>query len=374
MQKLTDKLLILCLCVLVLFFSEISPAAIPAILAAIAVSSLNSYFENVMPPVLCLASIAACFFMPEFVVFLPLIAYDCNGFEKWYFRFAWAAALPLCATGGITYITACVIVFCAAALLLHYRTSSWIKAQTRFFTHEDDAKEKSSFLESKNRELADKQDYEIRLATLTERNRIAREIHDNVGHLLTRSIFQISALNVKHTAEPDLLGELGLVKDTLTDAMDSIRSSVHGLHDESVDLELKLRTMAEEFKFCPVKLRYDAGKLPVDIKLCFIAVASEALNNAAKHSGASQVYISVTEHPAFCQLIISDNGNAKSRADSNGGTNGRVSGKLNAQNTGIGLINMAQRVEKLGGIFNAENKNGFKIFISVPLAKTYTEG
>ena len=39
-----------------------------------------------------------------------------------------------------------------------------------------------------------RQDYEINLATLNERNRIARDIHDNVGHLLTRSILQIGAL------------------------------------------------------------------------------------------------------------------------------------------------------------------------------------
>jgi signal transduction histidine kinase len=40
----------------------------------------------------------------------------------------------------------------------------------------------------------EKQDYEIYLATLRERNRIAREIHDNVGHMLSRSILQIGAL------------------------------------------------------------------------------------------------------------------------------------------------------------------------------------
>lgn len=40
------------------------------------------------------------------------------------------------------------------------------------------------------------QDYEIYLATLKERNRIAREIHDNVGHMLTRSILQLGALSV----------------------------------------------------------------------------------------------------------------------------------------------------------------------------------
>ena len=48
----------------------------------------------------------------------------------------------------------------------------------------DDSKERNLLLHEKNRSLIEKQDYEIYTATLQERNRIAREIHDNVGHLL----------------------------------------------------------------------------------------------------------------------------------------------------------------------------------------------
>ena len=48
------------------------------------------------------------------------------------------------------------------------------------------------------------QDYEIYLATLKERNRIAREIHDNVGHMLTRSILQLGALSVINKDETEI--------------------------------------------------------------------------------------------------------------------------------------------------------------------------
>ena len=47
----------------------------------------------------------------------------------------------------------------------------------------DDSTEKNLLLEEKNHMLVEKQNYEIYTATLKERNRIAREIHDNVGHL-----------------------------------------------------------------------------------------------------------------------------------------------------------------------------------------------
>ena len=57
-------------------------------------------------------------------------------------------------------------------------------------------------LAEKNRELLDAQDYEVRLATLSERARIARDIHDNVGHLLTRAVVQAEAYRVVHVGEP----------------------------------------------------------------------------------------------------------------------------------------------------------------------------
>lgn len=73
------------------------------------------------------------------------------------------------------------------------------------------------------------------LQTLRERNRIAREIHDNVGHMLSRSILQMGALITIHKEEP-LHGQLAGVGETLNQAMNSIRESVHDLHDESIDL------------------------------------------------------------------------------------------------------------------------------------------
>ena len=57
---------------------------------------------------------------------------------------------------------------------------------------------------------------------MRERNRIAREIHDNVGHMLTRAILMVGALRTTHP-EPDLAVSLSLLNDTLDQAMNSIR-------------------------------------------------------------------------------------------------------------------------------------------------------
>ena len=81
-------------------------------------------------------------------------------------------------------------------------------------------------MEQRNRELLEKQDNEIYLATLRERNRIAREIHDNVGHMLSRSILQVGAL-ATICKEETIRQQLAGINDTLNQAMNSIRESVH---------------------------------------------------------------------------------------------------------------------------------------------------
>ena len=106
--------------------------------------------------------------------------------------------------------------------------------------------------------LAEKQNYEIYAATLKERNRIAREIHDNVGHLLSRSILITGAAKAINTSET-LSPVLDNLDHSLNQAMTSIRTSVHDLHDESLNLKEVSESLTSEFTFCPVTLDYDMG-------------------------------------------------------------------------------------------------------------------
>lgn len=336
MQRIIDKLVLLGLCLLAVSFTGTGWLPVVAMLAALTVSALCEYFENKLPVFLCAGYAALCFAFPVFTLFLPLVAYDFSGLNNRFLRYGWIAALPAGVFIGVPQLTMAAALSCGVAFLLQYRTAAQLK------TREDTFR-----LEDKNRELMEKQDYEIRLATLTERNRIAREIHDNVGHLLTRSLLQIGALRVERPEDDGLEP----VRDTLSEAMDSIRSSVHGLHGESVDLRSRLEALAGGFAFCPVTLRYDAGELPAGIKYCFDAVVREALSNIARHSNATEASVAVTEHPAFCKLVIADNGSA---------------GPPRRAAAGIGLQNMSDRVEALDGIFRAGYDRGFRIFITVP--------
>ena len=243
----------------------------------------------------------------------------------------------------------------ALAVLLRIRTDSCLRLQRLCLHTRDDDTEIQMLLEERNRSLREKQDSEIYLATLRERNRIAREIHDNVGHMLTRSILMVGALRtVSH--DNALTQPLAQLEDTLHDAMNHIRTSVHDLHDSSVNLQETLQSLAHDFAFCPVMLRCEVSPdVPRDVKYSFIAIVREALANIAKHSDATACFVTVVEHPAFYQLIIQDNGHSCCLSEA----------RL-FDLPGIGLKNMKNRIASLGGQFRLDSANGFRIYITVP--------
>ena len=222
----------------------------------------------------------------------------------------------------------------------------------------DDSTELTLLLQDKNRSLRDKQDYEIYAATLKERNRIAREIHDNVGHLLSRAILITGAMKMTNQIS-GLQEPFESLDSSLGEAMDSIRKSVHDLHDDAVDLEKALEEIIADFSFCSVDFSYHLSKtIAREVKYNVIAIVKEALNNVMKHSNANLVQLTVSESEDLYQVMIEDNGTTISP---NTPTN-----PLNIETRGIGLINITERVKKLHGTITFYSQNGFRIYIKLP--------
>lgn len=245
-----------------------------------------------------------------------------------------------------------IFAFLLASLLQH--NAEHDKALSlKFHQMQDDGREINLLLSEKNKSLLEKQDYEIYTATLKERNRIAREIHDNVGHVLSRSILMVGAAKAVNQ-DSGLTPLLENLDSSLNSAMDSIRNSVHDLHDDSVNLKDAIQSLVRDFTFCPVDLEYDMGyEIPREIKYCFISITKESLSNIMKHSDASHVHIVLREHPALYQFLIKDNGSTSKISDT-------------SMNSGIGIKNMQERVATLKGTMQITTEKGFKIFISIP--------
>lgn len=247
-----------------------------------------------------------------------------------------------------------VVLLMAFAIMLSYFTELLLGYQMKLHSMRDASMEHDMLMEQMNHQLIEKQNAQIYNATLKERNRIAREIHDNVGHMITRSILQVGAIGVINTDEK-LKAPIADLKSTLDTAMDSMRKSVHDLYDESVDLRQALAKLKPTDSAFAFSLEYDCeDDVPRDVKYAFIAIAKEAVNNAVKHSNGDEIRIIVREHPAFYQLEIMDNGTT---ADER-----RLSGETG---DGIGIKNIKERVAAIGGTMRIKADDGFMIFVTL---------
>lgn len=345
-SELIEKLIITLVCSTCLIDHSTSTSMpVVALLASITISCLVTLVKTrYMQYALVAVFIGCCFVSPCFAIFLPLIAYDISRKKLYVLAFATLAALGFQTYSGDLRLLFTTITFSVISVTVELLSSRSHLLKSELIKTRDNAVEYSN-------ELIRNQDNEIHLATLTERNRIAREIHDNVGHMLTRTILQMGAIQIINKDE-DLKEPLDSVKSTLDEAMTSIRKSVHDLHNDSIDLEYSLRDaispLKEKFE---LTFDYDVSNhISGKIKYCFIAVVKEAVNNIIKHSNGNSVNITVREHPAMCTLSIEDNGKCAE----------------NISSGGIGLDNMHERVKALGGVLNiTPSEQGFKIFISI---------
>ena len=247
-----------------------------------------------------------------------------------------------------------VVLLMAFAIMLSYFTELLLGYQMKLHSMRDASMEHDMLMEQMNHQLIEKQNAQIYNATLKERNRIAREIHDNVGHMITRSILQVGAIGVINTDEK-LKAPISDLKSTLDTAMDSMRKSVHDLYDESVDLRQALAKLKPTDSAFAFSLEYDCeDDVSRDVKYAFIAIAKEAVNNAVKHSNGDEIRIIVREHPAFYQLEIMDNGTSVDERSLSGETG-----------DGIGIKNIKERVAAIGGTMRIKADDGFRIFVTL---------
>lgn len=247
-----------------------------------------------------------------------------------------------------------VVLLMAFAIMLSYFTELLLGYQMKLHSMRDASMEHDMLMEQMNHQLIEKQNAQIYNATLKERNRIAREIHDNVGHMITRSILQVGAIGVINTDEK-LKEPIADLKSTLDTAMDSMRKSVHDLYDESVDLRQALAKLKPTDSAFAFSLEYDCeDDVQRDVKYAFIAIAKEAVNNAVKHSNGDEIRIIVREHPAFYQLEIMDNGTSVDERSLSGETG-----------DGIGIKNIKERVAAIGGTMRIKADDGFRIFVTL---------
>jgi len=193
-----------------------------------------------------------------------------------------------------------------------------------------------------------------------ERTRIARELHDDISQRMALLAFQLDQLQSSPSGLQELV--VNLRKQALEISSD-VQALSHELHSSKLEymgvvaaMRGWCRELGERQKI-DVNFNSDvASSLPIEIGLSLLRVLQEALQNAAKHSGAKRVEVQLTEHSNEVHLVVSDSGK---------GFNVKVA----MQGNGIGLTSMRERVRLLNGRFTIESKpmHGTEIHVYVPL-------
>jgi len=225
------------------------------------------------------------------------------------------------------------------------------------------AEELAYQLESANRQLAEYASQAEELAATQERNRLAREIHDNLGHYLTIVNVQIEAAKVTCESDPPrALEALDKAQELARKGLSSVRESVSALRVSPVEnrsLKEVIAELVEESRVAGIKTEFKIiGKpCPVESKtaLALYRVVQEGLTNVRKHANASRVDVELDFSPTDnIRLMLRDDGSGA--ADTSGG---------------FGLIGLRERVQLLGGEFKVQTQpnQGFEIEVSLPLAE-----
>jgi len=201
-------------------------------------------------------------------------------------------------------------------------------------------------------------------ATLEERNRIAREIHDSLGHSLTALNLQLeTALKLWNTNPYKASGFLSRAKELGSKALQDVRHSVSAMRShplQAQSLEQAIAELAENVHratgvapICQITL---FQPIPTEVSTAIFRIVQESFTNICKYAKATEIKIEITTTATSLHLIIQDDG---------------IGFDLAQNTTGFGLHSMRDRTLALGGKFNIYSTPGYgcKITVTIPLPR-----
>jgi signal transduction histidine kinase len=196
-----------------------------------------------------------------------------------------------------------------------------------------------------------------------ERNRLAREIHDNLGHYLTIVNVQIEAARVVMQSDPDrALDAMDKAQELTQKGLARVRESVAALRESPVSnrpLGEAIASLVKEAQSSGIVTEFNVTGEPLTLEnkvaLALYRAAQEGLTNVCKHARASRVDVLLDYRPDQVRLEVRDNG--VGAAETSGG---------------FGLLGIRERMQLLGGTLeiNTGVGKGFRLTASVPLSQT----
>jgi two-component system sensor histidine kinase UhpB len=195
------------------------------------------------------------------------------------------------------------------------------------------------------------------LAQEAERQRIARELHDEVGQVLTGVVLELE--HAARQADERDAAQLAAAREAVRRSLEDVRRIARELRPEVLDdlgLQSALRALctAAAAHRLHVERRIDAiDGISPEVELVVYRVAQESLTNVMRHAGASEVLVSLANVGGGLRLIVRDDGRGLPA-----GVNG-----------GAGIAGMRERALQVGGRLTVSSRasGGTEVRLDVPL-------
>jgi signal transduction histidine kinase len=219
-------------------------------------------------------------------------------------------------------------------------------------------------LEEAHRQLGAYADRVEELAVVDERNRLAREMHDTLGHRLTVAAVQLEGAQRLIPQDPErAVGMVGVVREQVSEALSELRRTVATLRapvEKDLHLRQALRRLANHYEQATgttvhLMLPDQRPELSDVHRMALYRAAQEALTNAQRHARARDVWLQLTQHDAMIALMVGDNGIGLGVGDGS---------------SGFGLRGLRERAAQLGGEFFLEPRpgGGTQLHFRLPLS------
>jgi PAS domain S-box-containing protein len=202
-----------------------------------------------------------------------------------------------------------------------------------------------------------------------ERRRIARELHDGVGQLLSAVGMNVAqVMRERDKLSPAAARSADDMRHSIERASAEIRTVSYLLHPPMLDeigLQTALRWYADGFAErskiqVPVEVTSDFPRLIQDYELSLFRIAQECLTNIHRHSGSFTAFVRLSCADGKIELEVRDEGK---------GLNQEIQSKLNAgASVGVGFRGMQERVRLIGGKLTVHSSgNGTSVLVTLPL-------
>ncbi|MBO2452881.1 sensor histidine kinase [Actinomadura barringtoniae] len=215
-----------------------------------------------------------------------------------------------------------------------------------------------------------------RLAAVEERLRIARDLHDLLGHSLSLIVLKSELARRVGQKQPEkMVGEVNDIESVARQALADVRAAISGYRQRDLAEEiLSARAVLTAAGIQAVVRRPDEP-LPDVVDGLFGWAVREAVTNAVRHSRAKRCTITITRDGEGASLEVVDDGTGAAdaaEADGSGVGGSGVGGSGGGFRPGNGLTGLSERIAEAGGSFAAApvEGGGFRLSVHVPVART----